>query len=179
MFVRSVDELLVEFCRSGALAPLVLGMSASEVEKRIGQPGRVNVVQGDDCWQRYNYTGTSLSLFLRCHVPEARHRAATHRLGLRLTAITICVAAGAQLILPEAIVPAPIRPQVLLFADLHRLLIDGGVEVTNDGDQRLSRALDHAYIQVEGLDGLVRRIEATRRQPADAASVRPGRKRAP
>jgi hypothetical protein len=59
-----MDELLVEVCRSGRLAPLVLGSSPDEAVRAIGEPQRIKNGQGDDCFQTYRYSG--LQLGMRC-----------------------------------------------------------------------------------------------------------------
>lgn len=141
-----MDEWLVTFCRTGALGPLEPGMSASEVIGHIGEPGRINLVQGDDCWQRYLYP--EISLFLRCRRPGERHRGEKwHLQHLRLSTITIPVRGD-----------APPR-----LDDVHRLLADRGVEMTRDDGRSLSRTVDHVRIHVSGEHGLVSRFEATRR----------------
>jgi len=172
-----MDELLVTLCRNATLGPLALGMPAGQVEKHIGQPKRVNLVQGHDCWQRYLYRG-ALSLFFTCHEPAAQHQGpAWHSRHLLLNTITIDVVDGNP---PEF--PAPIAPGSAgsltswRVDDMHRLLAANGIEMTRDDsadDRTLSRDLDHAHVHISSTvdDGFWTRIEADWTRPVSARRI--------
>jgi hypothetical protein len=161
-----MNELLVTFCRTGALGPLELDISAAEVVKRIGKAQRINLAQGDDCCRKYLYPG--LSLFLRCREPAERHRGEEwHELHLRLCSITIFVSDNAPLALPEAISPVAIQSFASLgLDDVQHILTEHGVEMIREDGEWLRRTVDHAYIDVSADEGLVTRLEANRREPA-------------
>lgn len=56
-------DVLIDFCRTGALGPLRRGMTAEEVERLLGRPDKDRWIHGDSNWQSYRYG--SLSLVLR------------------------------------------------------------------------------------------------------------------
>lgn len=58
-------DVLVEFCRTGELGPLRLGITAAEVEQHLGSPDKVKRVHGESSWQRYDYGNLSLMLMSR------------------------------------------------------------------------------------------------------------------
>lgn len=141
-----MDELLVEFCRSGKLGPLVLGMSPPDVVRRIGEPGRIKSGHGDDCFQRYHYA--PLELGMRCFNREIRTRRGAGR-DLVLASISIKFGGDEPLILPEAITRRPVASAASLrLADVHRLLAECGVEMSRGHEQVLERPLNEASVQV-------------------------------
>jgi hypothetical protein len=141
-----MDELLVEFCRSGKLGPLVLGISPLDVVQRIGEPRRIKNGQGDDCFQRYRYPPVELSM--RCFSRESRTRRGAGR-DLVLASISIGFSGNKPLILPETITRRPIASAASLqLADAHRLLTECGVEMTRDHEQVLKRPLNEASVRV-------------------------------
>ncbi|MGW1680902.1 hypothetical protein [Saccharopolyspora sp. NPDC002376] len=141
-----MDDLLVEFCRSGKLGPLVLGMNPNDVVERIGQPERIRNGQGDDCFQRYRYS--SVELTMRCFSRKSGIRRGAG-LDLALAGIRIDVSGDALLILPEMITQKPVRPAASLrLADARSCLAERGVDMSLDREQMLTRTLDEAIVHV-------------------------------
>ncbi len=155
-----MDELLVEFCRTGTLGPLVLGMSPDDVVERIGEPRRIKSGQGDDCFQFYRYSPLELTMRSFIRKPKIRRGAARDNV---LASIRIDFRGGEPLLLPEAIADGPIAAAPLRLVDAHRLLEDRGVEMVPDPDydQVLTRSLDEASVRVvSDADGFLREISA-------------------
>ncbi|MGP4014663.1 hypothetical protein [Saccharopolyspora sp. 5N708] len=151
-----MDEFLVEFCQSGTFGPLTLGMSPSDVVRRIGEPRRVKNGQGDDCFQWYRYCPAELSrnrdspleLLMRCFSREPRTRRGAG-LDLVLASISITFSGGEPLILPDAITRTPIASAASLqLAEAHHILTKHGVEMTRDHEQVLRRPLNDALVRV-------------------------------
>ncbi|PUB24449.1 hypothetical protein C8K30_109201 [Promicromonospora sp. AC04] len=155
-----MDELLIEFCRTGTLGPLVLGMSPDDVVERIGEPRRIKSGQGDDCFQFYRYS--PLELTMRCFIREPKIRRGAAR-DTALASITIELRGDEPLVLPEVIADRPIAAPPLRLVDAHRILADRGVEMVRDPDidQMLKRPLDEARVLVvSDADGFVDEISA-------------------
>jgi hypothetical protein len=135
-----MDDVLVEFCRSGTLGPLVLGSSPGEVVGQFGEPDKIKNGQGDDCFQTYRYPG--LQLGMRCFNLQADVRRGAVK-DLVLTSIQIEFRGDQDVVLPEAIAGTPIASAgVLQLDDAHRVLTEHGVDMVRDHEQVLTRALD-------------------------------------
>ncbi|MGH3655859.1 MAG: hypothetical protein ACRDUA_04295 [Micromonosporaceae bacterium] len=145
-----MDELLVEFCRSGALGPLVLGISPPDVVRRIGKPSRIKNGHGDDCYQSYRYSPVELTM--RCFSRRSTIRRGAGQ-DLVLAAIQIGFRGGKPLILPEAIARRPVASAgSLKLADARLLLAEHGVDMTRDHEQVLKRQLNEASVRVVSYD---------------------------
>ncbi|MEV5892065.1 hypothetical protein [Nonomuraea fuscirosea] len=153
-----MDELLVAFCRTGTLGPVVLGVPPADVVERLGKPSSIKNGQGDDCFQWYGYS--SVELGMRCFAQNARiRRRAGH--DLVLASIRIGLSGGEPLIFPEAIAREPIAAPPLQLVDAHRLLDDRGIEMTRDHDRVLKRTLKEASVRVvSDDDGFVKEMSA-------------------
>lgn len=137
---------------------MVLGMSPSDVVRRIGEPGRIKNGHGDDCFQWYRYS--PVELIMRCFSRESKTRRGAG-LDLVLAGMRIEFTGDEPLNLPDAITPRPVASAASLrLADAHRLLTERGVDMTHDHERMLWRPLGEVGVHVvSDSNGFVSQID--------------------
>jgi hypothetical protein len=122
-----MQDLVVEFCRSGELGPLRADITAAEATALLGPPDSTNETQGEPSWQWFRWQG--LAVLFRCGFDEA-----VTPQSLRLNRIRL------QFRREDFVLPALLAERVVLdwpamdLAQVLDVLRQEGVEVQANGE---------------------------------------------
>lgn len=148
-------DVLVEFCRTGELAPLRKGMTAAEIERLLGKPERVKEIQGEQHLLRYRYG--SLSMMVTCldsETPDKEH------LRLRSAGVSF---RQLPLNLPEPIAAGLVHQWTSsrlddILAILSADGVESGLVYESSEHGTLHQAFRAGAITITAFDGQVRKI---------------------
>jgi hypothetical protein len=165
-------DTLIEFCLTGTLGPLAIGMNALETDRYLGRPDYVREIQGEPNWQRHRYG----SLLLRLMAPPA------DRLDLRdLRVRSIMVQLSRPLSLPDAVAGGLTRDWTSTRTDdLLRALQAAQITARPDLDSTFEGVhFEHyrvhgtqgAVVDITSRDGVVQSIEALESQKDPAVGA--------
>lgn len=155
-------DVLIEFCRTGRLGPVALGLDAPTVEGLVGPPERTRAVQGEENRQRFSYA--DLSILFTGSFEETRDKAS-----LSVDTITVTLR-DRPVQLPRAISAGIERDwSAPPFADIVSALAAAGVTVSRYSETRKSTGEPVRMFRVDGTDvsliavgDVLWRIECTR-----------------
>jgi hypothetical protein len=153
-------DALVELCRTGTFGPLAFGMSAAEVESRLGAPDSVDFIHGEPSRQRHRYRSVRLTLIGRPGDELDKDK-------LRLTSVQVRLTM--PLLLPEQLQQGlsydwiePTRDEVTRRLSTENVQFEVEREFTDvpENQNLIVRRAGGGNVMIRVFDGTVRSIDA-------------------